>query len=339
VSAADAISVEACYERGWTDGLPVVPPTRAAVDAMLGEAEPSQVVAVLEPAGGVATLEKVAANAVMAGCLPEHLPVVVAAVRAAADPAFGLDRLLTTASSQAPMLLVGGPAAAAAGVDGGAEALGSTVRGNAAIGRALTLVLRNVGGLSPGGEPHATIGQAGARGLCFAENVELSPWPPCHEDWGGAPGRSCATVYAADAPLSIVDMGRTEPELVLRTIVESIAIPGTYNAFFREELWLVLSPQHAMTFADAGWSRADVAAAIHAGAAPAAASLRNRGLHGYVDGVLPERSLASLADDDPVALTASPDAVRVVVAGGPFGGYSAFLPGEGVSVTAEIRAA
>src|SRR5690606_23379697 len=120
--------LEHCHRQGWTDGLPVVPPTAERVERMLGErqAQRNEVVAVLPPSQGVATLEKVAANAVMAGCLPEHLPVVEAAVRAVAQPAFNLDRVLTTASSQAPTLLVCGPVAAAVGVSGSWEALGSS---------------------------------------------------------------------------------------------------------------------------------------------------------------------------------------------------------------------
>jgi hypothetical protein len=327
--------IEACFERGWTDGLPVVPPTRSRVERMLGDRidEARQEVAVLAPSGGVATLEKIAANAVMAGCEPGHLPIVEAAVRAVAHPAFKLDRVMTTASSQAPMLLVTGPIVREQAFDGGFDALGSSERANASVGRALQLVLRNVASLRAGGLPHATIGHPGHRGFCFVENHELSPWLPYHEDRGFTAGSSAVTVYPAEAPLCVVDMGRTEPELVLRTIVESATIPGTYNTFFREEFWFVLSPQHAQLFASAGWTRDDLRTALHEQLRLPAERLRERGLYGYIDELVPP---VWLEDSDPIPLVDDPDRIRIAVSGGPFGGYTAVIFGEGVSITRSI---
>lgn len=327
--------LERCHELGWTDGLPVVPPTRSRVDAMLGDrrADADLEVATLAPAGGVATLERIAANAVMAGCLPHHLPIVVAAVSAVADPAFKLDRVMTTASSQTPLLMVTGPGVTELGFDAGFDALGSAARANASVGRALQLVLRNIASLRPGGLPHATLGHPGQRGFCVAEQQELSPWPTEHVGRGLPPEATAVTVYPAESPLCVVDMGRTDPELVIRTIAESAAIPGTYTAFFREELWLLMAPQHAQLFADAGWSREDVIAALHAELRLPADRLRERGLYGYIDELMPA---TWLEEHDPVPLVDHRDRIRILVTGGPFGGYTAVVFGEGVSVTRTV---
>lgn len=324
-------SVERCYREGWTDGLPVVPPTPERVAAMLAGRDPDEVVAVIEPAGREATRRTVAANAVMAGCLPDYLPVVEAAVRAVARPPFHLDRVQTTASSQVPMLLVGGPVVTEVGLDGGAEALGSSTRANATIGRALALVLRNVGSLD--GLPHAAIGHAGRYSYCFAENHELSPWPSWHTSRGLDANTSYVTVYPGEAPLVVTDMGHLDPRDILRTIAQAIATPGTYNAYFRQDLWLVMSPQHAEALHAAGWSREDAVAFLHEHAAIPVSRLRGRGLYGYLDDLLPPTWLDGLADDYPVPVVDGPDRINIAVAGGAFGGYTAVVFGEGETVT------
>lgn len=328
---------EVCHDLGWTDGLPVVPPTRDRVAAMLGDhaGRADEVVAVLAPGDGEATLERIAANAVMAGCLPVHLPAVVAAVRAVADPRFKLDRVMTTASSQAPMVLVTGPEAVAIGMDGGFDALGSSARANATIGRALQLVLRNVASPRAGGLAHATLGHPGHRGFCLTENAALSPWDPYHVTRGLPATASAVTVYPAEAPLCVVDMGRTDPEALVRTLVESARVPGVYNWFFREELWLLLSPQHATLLAEAGWDRTDLRDAIHRDLRLPADRLRDRGLYGYIDGLIPPVWLDE-AGEGGVSIVDAPDRIRIAVTGGAFGGYTAVVFGEGESVTVPV---
>lgn len=327
--------VEVCFERGWTDGLPVAPPTRDRVDAMLGDHwnRRDEEVAVLEPSRGVATLEHVAANAVMAGCRPEHLPVVEAAVRACADPAFELDRVLTTASSQIPFLVVSGPVVEEVGLDGGREALGSGARANATIGRALMLVLRNVASLTAGGLPHSTLGHPGARGWCVAENGADSPWPPWHADDGLRADRSVVSVYPGEPPLVLVEMGDDTAAAIIRTIATGMRTPSTYTAYFRQDLWLVVSPQHARILAEGGIDRAGLQRALHDQARIPRERLVGRGLYGYLDDLHPPRWLD---DEDPVAVVDSPERIHVAVAGGPFGGYTAVVFGEGRTVRREI---
>ncbi len=193
---ADEDAVEACYSRGWTDGLPVVPPTPERVLRMLGgtRRDKDEVVAIVPPDLVECTVEKVAINAVMAGCLPEYLPVVLAAVAAACTDTFNIHGLLATTMSVGPMIVVNGPIRRRIGMNSGINAMGQGNRANASIGRALQLVVRNVGGGRPGGVDRATLGQPGKYTFCFAENEEDSPWEPLSVERGIAPGVSAVTL-------------------------------------------------------------------------------------------------------------------------------------------------
>ena len=331
--------IERCYDLGWTDGLPVVPPTSDRVGAMLGTlaGRRREEVATLLPAGGIATYEKIAANAVMAGCLPEYFPVVLAAVRAAADPAFELEAVLTTVHSLSPLVLVNGPLARDLGLNGGTGALGAGCRANATIGRALMLCLRNIAGAIPGKLDPATIGHPGKYSYCYTENTDLSPWPELHTTRGFTPQQSAVTLYGGDAPLCVTQMGQPTPEAILGTIAECAAIPGAYNAFFRQDLWMVLSPDHAHIIAGAGWTRADVQRFLYEQARIPVEKARNRGLHGFVEVPGITVPLEEIAVDGRVPIVDSPDRVIVTVAGGPYGGYTALVFGMGVSVSAPVE--
>ncbi|MEZ5099987.1 MAG: hypothetical protein R3C15_09365 [Thermoleophilia bacterium] len=343
MTLTDAIvadDVEACFAAGWTDGLPVVPPTRERVERMLGAwaDRRGEVVCVLAPQGGHATLEKVAANAVMAGCLPEHLPIVVAALKAASEPRFSLYDILTTVHSMCPLLLVGGPLAREVGMNGGVNALGHGNRANATIGRALNLCFLNIGNARPGGLDPTTIGHPGHYAYCYTENVDESPWPELHVERGLAADDSAVTVYAADAPVCVAEMGTPTPEHVLRTVAECAAIPGTYNTFFRGELWLVMSPEHANVIASAGWSRADAQAFLFEHARLRADRLWDRGLYAFADQVLRPAWLDEAEPGDLIPIVESPERITITVAGGPYGGYTSIVFGEiNGSVTRRIE--
>ena len=335
-----AAEIESCHTRGWTDGLPVVPPAPELVAAMLGERASARdtVVCDLPPAGGAATLERIAANAVMAGCLPAHFPVVTSAVKAAAEESFHLYDILTTVHSMCPLTLVSGPIARELDMNGGVNALGQGNRANASIGRALALCFQNIGGARPGGLDPATIGQPGKYSYCYTENTELSPWPELHVDRGFAAEESTVTLYAADAPLCIAEMGTATPEHVLRTVAECAAIPGTYNAFFRGELWLVMSPEHANVIDNAGWSKADARQYLFDNGRIRASELSDRGLYAFADDVLRPPWLDEAAPGDMIPLVESADGITITVAGGPYGGYTSIVFGEiAGSVTREIE--
>ena len=193
------------YLRGWTDGLPIVAPTLGRVEEALSWAPeaPGEVLGALDPLKGLATVEKVAVNAVMAGCRPEHLPVVLAAVRAVADPAFNLRGVQTTDENVTPLLVVCGPVAGAIGVNAGFGALGPGWQANAAIGRAIRLVMNNVGGGWPGAVSFAGLGQPGRYTLCLAERTERSPWPPLHEEIGFEATESVVVAMRAESVINV----------------------------------------------------------------------------------------------------------------------------------------
>lgn len=247
---------EAMFERGWTDGLPVVPPTEERVLRMLSGTtrRADEVVAVVPPDLVACTVEKVAVNAVMAGCRPEYLPVVLAAVEASCTDEFNMHGLLATTWFSGPVVVVDGPVAAAIGMNSGINALGQGNRANATIGRALQLVVRNVGGGRPGEVDRATLGQPGKYTFCFAES-DTPAWESLAASRGVPTGRSAVTLFAGGGVQGVIDQRSRTPESLARTFAASlraVAHPKLPMAF---DALLVVSPEHARVFADAGWDR------------------------------------------------------------------------------------
>ncbi|MDP9384293.1 MAG: thioredoxin, partial [Actinomycetota bacterium] len=312
--------LEALHERGLTDGLPVVPPTPERVVAMLEHTRrhPQELVGVVPPYDGRATVEKVAINAVMAGCPPEALPVVLAAVEAACAPEFALHGLIATTHSAGPVVLVSGPHAAAIGMNAGGNCLGQGNRANATIGRALALVARNVGGGRPGVEDRAAHGQPGKLGLAFAERIEDSPWEPFAAGEGIAEGDTGVTVLALEAPRIVVDQLAREPEGLAHSLagaLESIAHPKQRLAW---DGLLVVGPEHARVFTEAGWSRARLRDRLFELTMRPAGELV-RGAGGSPEGIDPKW----VSDPAmPVQKFAAPDRIRIVHAGGDAGLFS-----------------
>jgi hypothetical protein len=251
--------------RGWGDGLPVLPATPERVAELVAAAHrpAGEELGVLPPRLGRATVETVAVNAALAGALPEHLPVVLAAVEAVADPAFNLRAIQTTTHPCTPLVIVNGPVAARLGVNAGGNALGQGRRANAVIGRALRLVLQNVGGARPGLEDRATQGHPGKYSYCLAENEAASPWEPLHVERGWSRDDSTVTVCGAEAPHNINDHGSTTAEGILATVAGSMAQIGSNNFYIGGEPLVVLGPEHAATIAAAGWTKADVKRRLH----------------------------------------------------------------------------
>ena len=249
--------IEAGYDRGWSDGFPVVPPTAERVHRMLTgtSRDPQEVVAVVPPDLVSCTVEKVAINAVMAGCKPEYLPVVLAAVEAACTDEFNIHGLLATTYFSSPVVIVNGPIANAIGMNSGVNALGQGNRANATIGRALQLVVRNVGGGKPGGVDRATLGNPGKYSFCFAEREEDSPWEPLHVERGLAPGSSAVTLFAGEGPRAAWDQLARTPEELCRSfaaILQATPHPKLALAF---DAILVISPDHMRVFREAGWTK------------------------------------------------------------------------------------
>src|SRR5206468_763768 len=249
--------MEAMFDRGWSDGLPVVPPTEARVLRMLEGTTraPDEIVAVVPPDLVECTVEKVAVNAVLAGCKPEYLPVVLAAVEAACTDEFNAHGLLATTYFAGPVVIVNGPIARAIGMNSGGNVLGQGNRANATIGRALQLVIRNVGGGLPGGVDRATLGNPGKYTFCFAEDEEDSPWEPLSVERGFAPGTSTVTLFAGEGPSGIVDQLSRTPDSLARSLaagLRGVAHPKLAIGF---DAVLVVSPEHARVFREAGWDK------------------------------------------------------------------------------------
>src|SRR3954454_6185608 len=228
-SAGAADEMEDMFERGWSDGLPVVPPTRARVDAMLAGRDPGLSLGEVPPGTGEATLERVAACAVLAGCRPEYFPVVLAAVEAALDPAFHLNRQAVKTQPAGQLVSVNGPVRDAIGLHSGMGALGPGWRANLTIGRALRLLITLTGGGFPGRLDRATLGHPGKLGFCLAENEEASPWESLSVQRGFEPGRSVVTVVGCDAPLSISDHRSRTPAELARVLGLAAAATSSPN--------------------------------------------------------------------------------------------------------------
>ena len=260
IRAADPVDeVNALFEaRGWTDGLPITPPTLARVEAMCASTTraSSEVLGEVEPLRGEATVEKIAANAVMAGCRPEYFVVVLAAVEAMLEPAFNMRGVQTTDENVAPLLIVSGPLAARLGINAGFGALGPGWRANAAIGRAVRLVMLNLGGGWPGAVSLAGLGQPGRYTLCLAER-EDSPWPPLHVELGYRPEQSTVTVLRAETAINVTG-GLAE----LASVMGSAA--SAFTMLYEGRVAVIVAPFVARRLAAEGWSKDDVRRWLHA---------------------------------------------------------------------------
>jgi hypothetical protein len=249
--------MEALYARGWTDGLPVVPPSEGRVLAMLEGTtrDPQEIVADVPPDLAPCSVEKVAINAVMAGCKPEYLPVVLAAVEAACTDAFNAHGLLATTMPTAPVLIVNGPIRRQLGMNAGGNVFGQGNRANSTIGRALQLVIRNVGGGRPGEVDRATFGNPGKVGFCFAEDEEESPWEPFSVSLGKPAGTNTVTLFPGEGPRSVVDQLSRDPESLARTFAVNLRTLHHPKLLMAFDVILAVGPEHSRVFREAGWSR------------------------------------------------------------------------------------
>ncbi|HXH82828.1 MAG TPA: hypothetical protein VNN07_07870 [Candidatus Tectomicrobia bacterium] len=320
--------LEIWFERGVTDGLPVVPPTRERVERMLAAVPLPRdaLVAEMPPNYGRVTVEKAAINAVMAGCRPEYLPVVLAAVAAACDPAFNLHGVATSTHFSAPLVVVHGPVRARIGLNASFGVFGPGTRANATIGRALRLLMINVGGARAGTTSMSTFGHPGRYTYCIAEHEEASPWPPYHASRGLAPETSAVTVFAGDAPHGISDHASRTARALAGSLGWSMA--GLWNSKhfpLYSHTMLVVGPEHARTFAGDGWSREDLARHLHETIRVPYRTLEPDESHGEGSNLRFARQRP--APDDLVPKFPSPDAIHILVAGGTAGRFSVAIPG------------
>ncbi len=291
---ADEDEFEATFERGWSDGLPVVPPTEKRVLRMLSGTtrDPQEVVGLCPPNLAPLTVEKVAVNAVMAGCKPEYLPVVLAAVEAALDPAFSMHGVLATTMFVGPVLVVNGPIRRQIGMNARGNALGQGNRANATIGRALQLVIRNVGGGRPQEVDRATLGNPGKYTYCFAEDEEGSCWEPLSTDFGIPRGVSAVTVFAGFGLQGVVDQKSRDPDSLARSMAGSIKAVHNVKLAPACDMMLVVCPEHERTFRAAGWSKKRLYDELYRLCEIPAADLI-AGAHGIAEGYNPEAATRS----------------------------------------------
>ncbi|MEX2132035.1 MAG: hypothetical protein WD772_11160, partial [Pseudohongiellaceae bacterium] len=313
--------IEACFDRGWSDGLPVVPPTPLRVHKMLkaGGREAEEIIGSIPPDYVSCTVEKAAINAVLAGCKPEYFPTVLAVIEAALDERFCLHGLLCTTYFSSPVVIVSGPESRRIGMNSGVNALGQGNRANATIGRALQLLVRNVGGGKPGGIDRAALGTPGKYTFCFSEDESNPDWPSLAMDRGFDRQDSVVSLFAGDGVQGILDQQSRLPESLARSLALSLRTVANAKLFMMADAILVLSPEHRRVFVQGGWSKAQVKQAIiEALRTPGSEIIR--GVGGIAEGMpaqFKDKTLNKFRDDG----------FHIVSAGGTAGLFSAIIGG------------
>jgi hypothetical protein len=326
--------IEQLFERGVTDGLPAVPPTRERVERMLDGAPGrtrAELIGTLGPCYGEATVERVAVNAVMAGCTPAYFPVVLAGVEALCDERLCAHGMNVTLFAAAPWAIINGPARLHIGLNCGHNALGHGFRPNATIGRALRLTIMNIGGARPHELTKATMGQPGQYSAIIGENEEECPWLPFHTERGFAQNDSAITLFAGGGPQQISDFQSRSAEQLMYSIGLTMG-GGLWNyknyPLFGDTI-LVLGPEHAHTIAADGWSRKDVRQFLYENVKRAIDDLKpgDKGGEGFGASLLKASENSGFVVDGHVRKFRSPDSILVVVSGGTAGRFSVTIPG------------
>ncbi|MFT4713319.1 MAG: hypothetical protein ACJAVI_002926 [Candidatus Azotimanducaceae bacterium] len=317
--------IEACYDRGWSDGLPLVPPTELRVVKMLQgtRRSPDEVLGDVPPDYAACTVLKVAVNAVMAGCKPEYMPVVLAAVEAALLDEFCMHGLLATTYFSGPMVVVNGPISRAIGMNSKGNALGQGNRANATIGRALQLIIRNVGGGKPQGVDRAALGNPGKYTFCFAEDETNSCWESYAVEHGFDSEDSTVTLFAADGVQGIVDQKSRTPESLCRSFAAGLRVASHPKMVMAADAFLVVSPEHERVFREAEWSKEKVKSVLND-------LLQINGAELIVGAGGIEEGLP-LKFADKVVPKFRPGGLNILRAGGSAGMFSAIIAGWGAS--------
>jgi hypothetical protein len=318
--------IEFCYARGWTDGLPVVPASRVLVRDMLaaGALEPDAIVAEMPSRRVAVTAEKVAINAVMAGCKPEYMPVVVAAVKALATRDFGLHHVASALSGPTIVVLVNGPIARRLGINATNNLFGPGVRANATIGRAVRLVLFNCLKYRPGVSDRATMGTPGKYTCCIAENEENHPWEPWHVERGFRPDDSTVTLVAASTMIQIWNYG--DHEQLLRAFGDALSFLGSIAILGQTPGAIILGGEHTEKLRSGGWGKKRIREFIVAHTGRSIEDLKRTG---RIEGaVMP-------GDEDKLHYAMdTPEDLMLICGGSTIGALSMVMPGFGSSKTA-----
>lgn len=336
-------AIEYCYERGWTDGLPVVPPTEEYVREFIEYAgrDPEEVLAVAEHLGRSCTVRQVAINAVMAGCLPEYFPIVLAAIEALWGRGRGFPGAMASTTGPCPMIVVNGPIRNQLGINCAGNVFGPGVRANATIGRAVRLVVLNVFGVRPHGLDQACQSTPAKYTFCFGENEEESPWQPLHVEMGFPAETSTVTTYICRSTLHVENRHSQDPEHVLLTIADAMSYAGAPLFYRLSPSAVVMGPEHAQLLARGGWSKAQAKQFLWEHYGRRLAELRRvgrgdfeqerQGVYIFVEKAEHNRMPGAddLTDDTFINFCPSPDGILLVIAGANNAGVSTVVPSMG----------
>ena len=323
---------EHAIEQGWSDGLPLMMPTETAVARFVAVAHGDNApFGPISPRQVMPTLQSLAANAVMAGCKPAYFPVVLAGLRAVLRPEYNLHGTLATTHPCAQMMLVNGPLRKQLEINCSSNCLGQGWRANAAIGRALQLILRNVGGAAPAVMDRATQGSPAKYSFCFGENEEESPFEPYHVRKGFKSGDSVVTAMAAEAPHNINDHSSNSGEGLIMTIANTANQAGSNNVYLKGPCFIVLGPEHAQTLHRDGWTVASIQAALYERSKIHVSRISKENQQRWAEMDRP-------AIKDHYYLADKPDDFHIVVAGGA-GKHSVYIPSFGNTAAPSVRVA
>ena len=320
-AAAELISLY--FEKGWTDGLPVVPPSETSVRKMLDAVDLTgdEVIGEVQVRNTQITSSKVAINAVMAGCLPEYMPVVLSAVKGLCHPDFGYHGFATSTGGAFVVVIINGPIPDTLGINARDNAFGPGCRPNMTIGRSLRLLMMNAINTRPGKLDRSTLGNPGKIAFCFAENEKISPWEPLHVERGYAKEQSTTTLFAAEAIIQTYNQLSSTPKPLLTGMADAMANMGSMNIIGQQQMVVVLGAEHTEILRDSGWSKKDVKAFLYANAKRSIADLKGAGR-------MPGAVAESDASEWRHPVQDSNDII-LVCAGGAVGCFSACLPGWG----------
>jgi hypothetical protein len=320
-----------CQERGWGDGLPIVPPTADRVEKMLAYCERpwNEPIARIAPRYGEATPLRLAANAVMAGCRPEYFPLYMLAIEAMCEERFNLYGVQATTHLVAPLVIVNGPVAQEIGMNSGHNAFGPGTPSNATLGRAVRLALVNIGGAIPGSADMSTFGAPSKYSYFVAENEVASPWEPLHVERGFPTNATTVTVVGAECPHNVNDHESLTAEGILTTIAGTMATTGSNDIYYTSDPVVVMGPEHAKTVAQGGFSKAQAKRFLHEHATLPLRKFSKENIERRFRVTFKER-YANAGDDAPVPAVQRAEDIIIAVIGGA-GKHSAFIPTFGAT--------
>lgn len=340
LSVPEVDAIEFMFEQGWTDGLPVVPPTPAKVAAMLagGGREADEILGSVPARRKTVSAESVAINAVMAGCKPEYFPIVVTALEAVLDPAFNVNTVATSTGGAAICVMVSGPMAAEIGMNGRHNALGSGNRANATIGRAVRLTVANALGAKTGKLDASSLGHPGKYTFCFAERPPVAPWETLSVDKGYTADDTTVTIMATEGPRQVANHLNEDPAGVLLSFAAAMKAPSNFITGKSGQVTIVMGHEHELALRQGGWSKKQ---AIDFLVEHSRVTLAEIEAGGIIIETGAQHNMTPAADGK-IAVVATPNDIVLITAGGPGSGWSAMIPSwapaqHSRSVTRRVR--